>query len=180
VHRATERQIRFIRLLMLSSVLVGLVSILSYSLGGSVEVRQLNPIVGAFWDRQQFYFMVGSATVFGILIGILIGRRIATMPEDRTHGSTLALLLGLLLLGPLVHVCAAAARLGATGNSGALAGWLVDYLDYERGRALDRVLIAGVYFLKVAAFGLLAGLALIALALAGSQVVRIGGATEAS
>jgi hypothetical protein len=176
----SERRTRLLELLTLLSLFVGLVSTLSYSTPASMVLRAANPRFGAWWDAQQFYVMAGAATAFGLLIGIRVGRRMVNDSQARARSATAAFVLAILAFAPLVHVCEAAARLGWAARGGTIASWLIGRAGYERGTQLDRVLIASVYFFKIAGFALLGGLALIALAVAVSWATGAGSEAEAS
>jgi hypothetical protein len=80
-------------------------------------------------------------------------------------------------LAPLLHVCAEAARSGWNARGPSLASWLISHEGYASGIQIDKVMIAGVYFLKTAGFALLAGLGLTAIASA-AVVTRESASTK--
>jgi hypothetical protein len=156
--------LRFLGWLTLLVFAVGLLSLLSYSLAGPELIRSEHPAFAAWWDVYQFYFMEGAATALGLLFGIrTIGSTMAGS-RQRSHAGLTALVFAIIAFAPLIHVCAAAARLGWNGRGASFASWIISREGYERGRQIDKVMIAGVYFLKTAGFALLAGLGLMAIA----------------
>jgi hypothetical protein len=176
----TEGRTHFLELVTLLSLFVGVISTLSYSTPAPMLLRATRPRFGAWWDAQQFYVMVGGATAFGLLIGIRMGRRMVSEHEARSRSAIVAFVFAILAFAPLVHICETAARLGWAARSGTIASWLVGRAGYETGNQLDRVLIGCVYFFKIAGFALLAGLALIALAVVVSWATDAGGQSDAS
>ena len=131
----------------------------SYPLGISIGLRYARPAAGAWWDARQFRVMVGAATALGLLGGSLSG-------SSRSAPSAPALILALLAFAPLTHIGSRLARLGWGAQSAAIESRLVGMFGYDRGRNLDKLLIAGVYFLKTTTFALMMGLALVALSVA--------------
>jgi hypothetical protein len=163
-----QRETRVLRRMTLVCVAVGLFSTLSYGLGASIALRFAHPALGAWWDAHQFYFMAGAATALGLLLGIRIGRRLVADEQQRSRSLILALVLAIISFLPLMHVGAAAARLGWSGSDGPTWSRIVDRVGYGAAKPIDKVLIAGLYFTKIAGFALIGGLALIALAVAAS------------
>ncbi len=161
---AKPRESRLLGRLTLLCVAVGAFSTLSYALSAPIALRFSHPSLGAWWDAYQFYFMAGAATAVGLLIGIRAGRRFVDARRRRV--SILALALAVIGFIPLLHLCAAAARLGWSGADGPTWGRIVDFAGWGAAKQIDKVLIASVYFLKIVGFALLAGLALIAAAAA--------------
>ncbi len=160
------RSIRFLGWLILLTLVLGLVSLLSYSLNASLLMRPEAPTFAAWWEAKQFYFMEGGATAFGLLLGISIGQRLMADRKQRFRAGLAALVLAIIAFAPLIHACAIAARLGWNGRGVWLASRIVSQQGYDSGRQIDKVLIAGVYFLKTVGFALLSGLGLIAIACA--------------
>ncbi len=160
------RSMRFLGWLILLALVLGLVSLLSYSLNASLLARPEAPAFAAWWEAKQFYFMEDGATFFGLLLGISIGQRLMADRKQRFRAGLLALVLAILAFAPLIHACAVAARLGWNGREASLASWIVSHQGYDSGRQIDKVLIAGVYFFKTVGFALLSGLGLIAIACA--------------
>jgi len=149
--------------LTLLAVLVGLISTLSYALSMPMIIRRVHPDFGAWWDLNQFYFMEGAATALGLLTGIRLGRSFVSDTPARTRGANVALLFGIIVLIPLMHLCAEAARISWGASSSVTQGVIVGHI-HVAGKPLDKVLMTGVYFFKTAGFGALAGLALFAIA----------------
>jgi hypothetical protein len=167
---------RFFAWLIPLVFVIGLVSLLSYSSNASELMRSGAPAFTAWWEAHQFYFMEGGATAFGLLLGISIGGRCIVDAEQRFRSVLAALVLAVIALAPLIHACAVAARLGWNARQAWLASWVVSRQGYETGRMIDKVLIAGVYFLKTIGFALLSGFGLIAIACAAVIVLGAGSA----
>jgi hypothetical protein len=149
--------------LTLLAVLVGVISTASYALSMPMAIRQSSPDLGAWWDLNQFYFMEGAATAFGLLVGIRIGRGFVSDIAAKARGANVALVLAIILLLPLMHLCGDVARIAWGGHTVAMQGVIVDHIRIAR-KPLDKVLTTGVYFFKMAGFAGLAGLALFAVA----------------
>lgn len=157
------------RLLLWPSLLasiIGLVSLLSYSLDASEFIRGRSPSLGAWWAANQFYFMEGGATALGLLLGIGVGNGTMADRNQRFRARLAALVLAIIAFAPLIHTCAIVARLGWNGRTASLASWAISREGYEIGRHIDRVLITAVYFFKTVAFAMLSGLGLMAIACA--------------
>jgi hypothetical protein len=163
---------RFLGWLILLAVAVGLISLLSYSLNAAELLRPVAPSFTAWWQGNQFTFMEGGATAIGLLLGISFVERIMVGRNQRFRAVLAALVLAIIAFAPLIHACAAAARLGWNGHGASLASWIVSREGYETGRLIDKVLIAGVYFLKTVAFALLSGLGLMAIVCAAVIVLE--------
>ena len=161
---AAARPLRFLGWLTFLVLAVGLISLLSYSLTASELMRSDNPALAAWWEAHQFHFMEGGATAFGLLLGIRIASGFVVGPGERSRTGLAALVFAIIAFAPLIHVCAMAARLGWNGRGASFASWLISHEGYETGRQIDKVMIAGVYFLKTVGFALLAGLGLMAVA----------------
>ena len=144
---------------------IGTISTFSYGIGAHVGWRYLNPRFGDWCNRHEFWLMEGGASALGILIGIRIGARLIGDTALKLRSAAVSLIAGAVALYWLTPFMASIARLGwsapaeAIGmRSGAAVGW-------EAGQFLDKLLIAGLYFLKTVGFALMVGLALIALVL---------------
>jgi len=144
----------------------------SYSLTASELMRSDNPALAAWWEAHQFHFMEAGATAFGVLLGIRIAGSFVTGRDQRSRAGWVALVFAIIAFAPLIHVCAAAARLGWNGSGASVASWLISREGYETGRQIDKIMIAGVYFLKTAGFALLAGLGLMAIACVAAIVLQ--------
>ena len=145
------------------ALLIGLVAASSYAFGTTAALRVIKPAAGAWLDAHQFYLMEGGATALGLMIGIRIGRRVATDTVGERYGANFVMILAALAWAPLVHVCAASARFGWSGRGGSLASWLVDREGYEAAGRFLRLSITAIYFCKTAGLAALVGLALIAI-----------------
>jgi hypothetical protein len=162
--RSATHPLRFLSALTFPVLAVGLISLLSYSLSASELMRSAYPALGAWWELHQFYFMEGGATAFGLLLGIRVGGGFVAGPIQRSHAGLAALVLAIIAFAPLIHVCAAVARLGWNGRGASFASWIASRAGYETGRQIDKIMIAGVYFLKTVGFALLTGFGLMAIA----------------
>jgi hypothetical protein len=149
--------------LILPALAIGLVSLLSYSLTASELMRWDYPAFAVWWEAHQFYFMEGGATAFGLLLGISIGGALVAGADQRSRTDWAAFVLAIVGFAPLIHACAAAARLGWTGNSASIANWIISHEGYSTGRQIDKVVITGVYFLKTAGLALLCGFGVVAI-----------------
>ena len=152
-----------LRAATLIAIVAGALATFSYGTGAPNHIRAENSQFGAWLDAYQFRIMEAAATALGLLIGIQIAARLTGAVQASPRATLLALLVSALAFLPLMRICESAARLGWNAHSAAIAEWIARYRGYEAAIALDKVLIAGVYFLKTAAFAALAGLALAAL-----------------
>lgn len=166
-----ERNSRFLERLTLLAALAGVVATWSYATGSATILRTLNPSLGAWWDAHQFHLMEGAATALGLLIGIRVALRLVADAELQSRSAIVVFVLAILAFAPLLHVCSTVARLGWRASSSAAESRIIGYAGYGGGRQLDKVLIAGIYFLKTAAFAVLAGLALAAIAAVASAAL---------
>jgi hypothetical protein len=164
---------RTLRLLTLAALAAGMMATASYALGITIGLRYLRPAAGTWWDARQFRVMVGAATALGLLTGLRLGGRLIAGGSSRSAPGAPALILALLAFAPLTHIGSRLARLGWGAQSAAIESRLVGVFGYDRGRNLDKVLIAGVYFLKTTAFALMTGLALVALAIAAVSLFEL-------
>src|SRR6516225_1110416 len=109
---AASHALRFLSLLTFLVLVVGLTALLTYSLTASELLRSDSPAFAAWWEAHQFYFMEGGATAFGLLLGIRVAGSFVAGPGRRSWAGLAALMLAIITFAPLLHVCAAAARLG--------------------------------------------------------------------
>jgi len=158
------RYSRALRWLTIASIAIGLVAMLSYASGAHIAVRFLHPHAGAWWNDHEFWLMEAAASALGLLIAIRAGARIVDHAAVRRRAIAASLVASVLLLSALTHLGAALARLGWTAGSAAIRDRAISLAGYDVGSILDKVVIAGIYFLKTAAFSLLAGLALFGVA----------------
>jgi hypothetical protein len=162
--------------LIQASLIVGLLATFSYAAGLHNVVRMKAPAAGAWWNVHEFYFMEGAATAFGLLVALRVGVRLAAEADSSRNLAAIALALEAALLMPLTHLCARIARIGVDGATIVAPNRIAALAGFETGKLLDRLLIAALYFLKIAAFSLLIGLALFGAVLAGAIVsARSGG-----
>jgi hypothetical protein len=148
------------------AVLCGALSTLSYGGGAHVAVRFVGPGAGAWWNQSEFWIMEGSAAALGILIAIRIGARMIGDPALKARSAAAALLVAVAALNWITLMVAALARLGWSAPANAIGNRTAPMVGYGAGQFVDKLLIAGVYFLKSAGFALLFGLALFGAVLA--------------
>ncbi|HVC43997.1 MAG TPA: hypothetical protein VND20_04215 [Candidatus Binataceae bacterium] len=151
-----------------AALLVGLIAAASYAVGVTAVLRMVKPALGGWLAAHQFYLMEGGATAFGLLVGIRLGRRIAGAIAVTRRMLAIALAIALVALVPLVHLCAAMARLGWNGGGARLESWLVGREGYAAGEKYLDTAITAIYFFKTAAYAALGGVALIAIVIAAS------------
>jgi hypothetical protein len=173
-----QHRSRYLELLTLLALLVGVISTLSYAIGAAAMLRSGNSSLGAWWDARQFYFMEGAATALGLLIGIRAGCCFIADAETCTRAVLIAFVLAIIAFMPMINVCSAAARLGWSAQGAGTESWIIGREGFEAGKQLDKILIAGVYFLKTVGFALLAGLALIAVGAVASLMTGAGADAE--
>jgi hypothetical protein len=161
-----------LELLTFLALLIGLVAAGSYALRATTAIRVFNPALGAWLAAHQFFLMEGGATALGLLVGIRLGRRLASESVGGRHGANFVMILAALAWAPLTHLCAAAARFGWSGRGGSFASWIVGREGYEAGARSLRLFITAIYFFKTAGLAALAGLALIAIGVALAQHAR--------
>jgi len=156
------------------AVLVGLLSLLSYVSGAHIALRYLDPPLGAWWQSNEFWIMEGAASALGMLIGIRVGARLVEPAlRDRIHGGSL--IAAAIALAWVAPACAALGRIGWNARGQLVASRIVGLAGYSTGLFIDKLLIAGVYFLKTAGFAFFAGLVVFGLVLAASFAsVRAG------
>ena len=161
--RKAPREIRVVRRLILLSAVVGVLTTLSYAAGASIAVRFLDPTLGAWWGGHEFQVMLGSAAALGMLLAIRESARVLEQPEIRRRAVYGAVLAAVILLPAVAHGAGELARLGWNATGGELRERMIVLRGYSDGLVLDKLLIAGIYFLKSAFYSLLAGLALFAI-----------------
>jgi len=158
---------RLLRWTTILAALCGFVSTLSFATGAEIAIRYLNPVFGACWDRNEFTIMACSASALGMIVAIRAGARVIEPSSGRRAAIVVALAVAVVLLVPVADAVAKLGRMGWNADGGTIERWLTTLLDYEVGTLLDKVVIAGVYFFKMTAFAMLAGLG----ALSASAVV---------
>ena len=161
--------------LIQASFVIGLLATFSYAAGLHNVVRMKAPAAGAWWNAHEFYFMEGAATAFGLLVALRVGARLVAGADPPRYLTAITLALEAALLMPLTYLCARVARIGADGGSIVAPNRIAAFTGFERGRLLDKLLIAVLYFLKTAAFGFLIGLALFGAVLVGAILSAHGG-----
>jgi hypothetical protein len=147
------------------AIILTVVFTLSYGLGAHIAVRYLNPSFGAWWNSNEFAIVECAAAALGMLIGIRIGARLVHGGALKNRSMVAAVIVGGLMLPIVARISAEIARFKFT-SGGSVATWLIDHFRYDTGMFLDKLLTAGVYSIKIAAFALPVGMILFAMAVA--------------
>ncbi|HEY6393956.1 MAG TPA: hypothetical protein VIX12_00990 [Candidatus Binataceae bacterium] len=166
------RQPWFIRRLTVIAIVVGIFATLSYGTGAHIVVRYFLPETGRWWNEQEFAFMQCAATGLGLLVAFRICSRFVDDAKVKSRVLIASVISGAIMLPPLANFCSTIARLGWNADSGNIASRLINLSGYSAASILDKILIAGVYFIKTAAFAMLFGLAIFAIALAALMMSR--------
>jgi hypothetical protein len=151
---------RLVGRLLEACFIVGLLAMYSYAVEYHNTLRMKSPAAGAWWNAHEFYFMEGTATALGLLMALRVGVRLAAEADSIRYLAISALALDAALLIPLTYLCADVARIGADGGAIVALDRMARFAGFEGGKLLDKLLTAGDYVLKTAAFGFLLGLAL--------------------
>jgi hypothetical protein len=155
----------WMRRLTALAITLGVVATLSYGAGAHIAVRYLNPSFGAWWNSNEFAIVECAATAVGMLIGIRIGARLVHGDALKNRSMIAAVVVGALVLPIAGRVGAQISRFRFTSGASANA-WLIDRFGYGAGRFLDKLLAAGVYSIKIAAFALPVGMILFGMVIA--------------
>ncbi len=139
----------------MAALLVAIISTASYGSGAHTAVRYLDPPMGAWWNASEFAFMTVSAAALGILVAIGAGLKLVAEEAVRRRVAIASIIVGAIIVAPLASGMAAMARLGWMAEGG--------LAPYAETSIVDKLLIAGVYSLKIAGFSLIAGLAMVAM-----------------
>ncbi|MGB3551464.1 MAG: hypothetical protein WA993_12275 [Candidatus Binatus sp.] len=169
----------WMRRLTALAVAVGVIATLSYGTGAHIAVRYLNPSLGAWWNSSEFAIVECAAAAVGMLIGIRFGARLVNGGALRNRSMIAAVIVCALVLPIVARVGAEIARLRFTSGASANA-WLIDHFGYDVGMFLDKLLTAGVYSIKIAAFALPAGMVLFGAAIAIFMTAKPVGDTAAA
>jgi hypothetical protein len=152
------------RLTMLA-IVIDFFATLSYATGAHMATRFVSPPFGAWWNQNEFAFLECAGTAFGVLVGIRLGARLVASGTLRDRATIAAAIAGAIAMPPLARLGAEISRYRFT--SGAFVhAQLIDRFGYDTGMLLDKILTAGVYSMKIAAFALPVGMILFALAIA--------------
>jgi hypothetical protein len=138
---------------------------LSYATSAHMAVRYVNPPLGAWWNSNEFAIVECAAAALGMLIGIRIGARLVHGGALKNRSMVAAAVVGGLILPIVARINAEVARFKFT-NGGSATAWLIDHFRYDTGMFLDKLLAAGVYSIKIAAFALPVGMILFGVAVA--------------
>jgi len=147
------------------AILLGAVFTMSYGTGAHIAVRYLNPSFGAWWNANEFAIVECAASALGMLIGIRIGARLVHGEALKNRSVIAAVIVSALALPIVGRVGTKVARFRFTSGASA-SGWLIDRFGYDTGMFLDKLLAAGLYSMKIAAFALPVGLILFGVAIA--------------
>lgn len=145
---------------------IGALGTVSYATGAHIAVRYLDPPLGAWWQNNEFWIMEGGASALGVLIGLRTGARLVDDSGLRRRTAVASLVVAPVVCVWLTPVFAALARMGWNARAASIESRLVSAAGYGAGGFLDKILIAGVYFVKTACFALLVGLTLFGVMLA--------------
>ncbi len=169
----------WMRRLTALAIALGVIATLSYGTGAHIAVRYLNPPLGAWWNSSEFAIVECAAAAAGMLIGIRIGARLVTGGALRNRSMIAAVIVCALMLPIVGRVGAEIARLRFTSGASANA-WLIDRFGYDVGMTFDKLLAAGVYSIKIAAFALPVGMVLFGAAIAMFMTAKPVGDTAAA
>ncbi len=147
------------------AILLTVIFTLSYGLGAHIAVRYLNPPFGAWWNSNEFAIVECAAAALGMLIGIRIGARLVDGGLLKNRSMVAAVIVGGLMLPIVARISAEIARFKFS-SGGSVTAWLIDHFRYDTGMFLDKLLAAGVYSIKIAAFALPVGMILFGVAVA--------------
>jgi hypothetical protein len=139
------------------SLLLGVLSTLSYGSGAHIAVRYLNPDFGAWWNSNEFTILECAATALGMLVGIRIGAWLVHGDALKNRSMIAAVIVCALGLPIVARVGGEVARFRFTSGASANT-FLIDRFGYDTGMFLDKLLAAGVYSIKIAAFALPVGM----------------------
>ncbi len=155
---AAERAVlRLVRWITVLAAVVGVLSALSYGSGAHMALRYANSVLGAWWDGHEFAVMEVAASALGLLIAIRIASRLVHRGTLRRRTRALSLVASAAVVVPLAHLVARLARLGFNASGPPARDYLIARGGFATGVMLDKLLIAGVYFFKMAGFAFLAG-----------------------
>jgi hypothetical protein len=147
------------------AILLTVIFTLSYGSGAHIAVRYLNPPLGAWWNSNEFAILECAAAGLGMLIGIRIGALLVRGGAMRNRSTITAVIVAALSLPIVGRISAKVARFRFT-SGGPIKEWLIDHFRIDTGMFLDKLLTAGVYSMKIAAFALPVGMILFGVAIA--------------
>ena len=145
------------RRLTFVAILLCVIFTLSYGTGAHIAVRYLAPEFGAWWNSNEFAIVECAAAAIGMLVGIRVGARLVHDGVLSNRAMTAAAIVSVLVLPIVARVAAEVARYRFSSGASANA-WLIDRFGYDTGMFLDKLLAAGVYSIKIAAFALPLGM----------------------
>jgi hypothetical protein len=161
------------------ALMLGVIFTLSYGAGAHIAVRYFSPSFGAWWNANEFAIVECAASALGMLIGIRIAARLVQAGALRNRSKIAAVIVGALVLPMVGRVGAEIARFRFTTGASVQA-WLIDRFAYDTGMFLDKLLAAGVYSIKIAAFALPVGMILFGLATTVFMTAEPAGDTAAA
>ena len=159
------------------AILLCVVFTLSYGTGAHIAVRYLNPSFGAWWNSNEFAIFECAAAAVGMLIGVRIGARLLSGGALRNRSMIAAAIVCALVLPIVGRIGAQIARFKFTSGASANS-WLIDRFGYDAGMFLDKLLAAGVYSIKIAAFALPVGMIFFGVVIAIFMTVEPVGDTD--
>lgn len=150
---------------MFIAIVLSVVFTLSYATGAHMAVRYLNPAFGAWWNANEFAIVECAAAGVGMLIGIRIGAGFVHDRALKNRSIITATIAGALALPVIARATAQVARFKFTSGE-SIRSRLIDRFTYEGAMFLDKLLTAGVYSIKIAAYALPVGMILFGVAIA--------------
>ena len=163
--RTRRRAPRWLWRFTLLAFAIDLFATLSYATGAHIATRFVSPPFGAWWNKNEFAFLECAGTVFGMLIGIRLAARLVERGALRDRATIVAVIAGAIAMPPLARLGAEISRYRFTSGALLHEQWIVLF-GYDEGKLLDKILAAGVYSMKIAAFALPVGMILFTLAIA--------------
>jgi hypothetical protein len=163
--KSPRRTPAWMRRLTAAALALGVIATLSYGAGAHIAVRYLDPPLGAWWNSNEFAILECAAAAVGMLIGIRLGARLVDSGPPRNRSTIAAVIVGALVLPIVGRVGAELARFRFTSGAPAHE-WIIDRFGYDAGKFLDKLLAAGVYSIKIAAFALPVGMIAFGVAIA--------------
>jgi hypothetical protein len=147
------------------AILLTVIFTLSYATSAHMAVRYLNPPLGAWWNSNEFAILECAAAGLGMLIGIRISALTVHGGAMRNRSMIAAVIIAALVLPIVGRISAKVARFRFT-RGGPINEWLIDHFRIDTGMFLDKLLTAGVYSFKIAAYALPVGMILFGVAVA--------------
>jgi hypothetical protein len=155
----------WMRRLTAAAIALDVIATFSYGAGAHIGVRYFDPSFGAWWNANEFAMLECAAAAVGMLLGIRLGARLLDSGALRNRSSIAAVIVCAVMLPIAGRVGAEVSRFRLTSGASA-RDWLIDHYRYDTGRFLDKLLAAGIYSIKIAAFALPVGMIAFGVAIA--------------